>query len=132
MNTRLDAAVIAFQLDHADAKVVICDREFAPVMRAALARAQVKPLIVDYEDREFLEAGDRLSDLDYEALIDEGDPGFRWRMTYLAFRETIDLWTWVGAFIIFVSALYITRREAKLARERAKVRAREATELGAP
>jgi fatty-acyl-CoA synthase len=80
MNTRLDAAVIAFQLDHADAKVVICDREFAPVMRAALARAQVKPLIVDYEDREFLEAADRLSDLDYEALIGEGDPGFRWRM----------------------------------------------------
>jgi drug/metabolite transporter (DMT)-like permease len=53
-------------------------------------------------------------------------------MTYLAFRETIDLWTWVGAFVIFASALYITRREAKLARERAKVRAQEATELGGP
>jgi len=80
MNTRLDAAVIAFQLDHADAKVVICDREFAPVMGAALARAQVKPLIIDYEDRQFLEAADRLSELDYEALIGEGDPDFRWRM----------------------------------------------------
>ena len=53
-------------------------------------------------------------------------------MTYLAFRETIDLMTWVGAFVIFASALYITRREAKLARERAKVRAQEATELGGP
>src|SRR5678815_1228559 len=29
INTRLDAAVIAFQLDHADAKVLITDREFA-------------------------------------------------------------------------------------------------------
>ncbi|HEU0159227.1 MAG TPA: DMT family transporter [Hyphomicrobiaceae bacterium] len=52
-------------------------------------------------------------------------------MTYLAFRESIDLWTWVGALIIFASALYITRREAKLARERAqKMQAREATGLG--
>jgi fatty-acyl-CoA synthase len=80
MNTRLDAAVIAFQLDHADAKVVICDREFAPVMRAALARAQVKPLVVDYDDREFPQTPERLSDLDYEALIAEGDPAFCWRM----------------------------------------------------
>ena len=31
LNTRLDAAVLAFQLDHADCKIVICDREFAPV-----------------------------------------------------------------------------------------------------
>jgi len=80
MNTRLDAAVIAFQLDHADAKVVICDREFAPVMRAALARAQVKPLVVDYDDREFPQTSERLSDLDYEALVAEGDPAFCWRM----------------------------------------------------
>jgi 3-(methylthio)propionyl---CoA ligase len=79
MNTRLDAAVIAFQLDHADAKVVICDREFAPVMRAALARAQVKPLVVDYDDRQFPQTPERLSDLDYEALIAEGDPAFCWR-----------------------------------------------------
>jgi len=80
MNTRLDAAVIAFQLDHADAKVVICDREFAPVMGAALARAQVKPVVVDYDDREFPQTSERLSDLDYEALVAEGDPAFCWRM----------------------------------------------------
>jgi fatty-acyl-CoA synthase len=80
MNTRLDAAVIAFQLDHADAKVVICDREFAPVMRAALARAQVKPLVVDYDDRQFPQTPERLSDLDYEGLIAEGDPAFGWRL----------------------------------------------------
>jgi fatty-acyl-CoA synthase len=79
MNTRLDAAVIAFQLDHADAKVVICDREFAPVMRAALAGAQVKPLVVDYDDRQYPQTPERLSDLDYEALIAEGDPAFCWR-----------------------------------------------------
>jgi drug/metabolite transporter (DMT)-like permease len=39
-------------------------------------------------------------------------------IAYLAFGETIDAWTWVGAAIIFASAVYITRREAKLAAER--------------
>jgi fatty-acyl-CoA synthase len=40
INTRLDAGIVAFQLDHAGTKVVICDREFAPVMRDALAQAK--------------------------------------------------------------------------------------------
>jgi len=35
-------------------------------------------------------------------------------IAYLAFGETIDLWTWVGALIIFASSIYITRREARL------------------
>src|SRR6476659_141694 len=40
LNTRLDAAIIAFSLDHGEAKVVIIDREFAKTMRAALAEAK--------------------------------------------------------------------------------------------
>jgi drug/metabolite transporter (DMT)-like permease len=39
-------------------------------------------------------------------------------IAYLAFGEVIDAWTWVGAAVIFASAIYITRREAKLAAER--------------
>jgi len=35
-------------------------------------------------------------------------------IAYLAFGETIDMWTWVGALVIFVSAVYITRREAQI------------------
>ncbi len=57
INTRLDAAIVAFQLDHADAKIVICDREFAPVMREALAKAKAKPLVIDYDDRQFPQPG---------------------------------------------------------------------------
>ena len=43
LNTRLDAASIAFQLNHGEAKVLITDREFAPTIKAALAsgRSQV-------------------------------------------------------------------------------------------
>jgi fatty-acyl-CoA synthase len=80
MNTRLDAAVLAFQLDHAEAKVIIYDREFAPVMRAALASAKVRPLVVGYDDPQFPQTQERLADLDYEALIAEGDPAFAWRL----------------------------------------------------
>jgi drug/metabolite transporter (DMT)-like permease len=36
-------------------------------------------------------------------------------IAYLVFGETIDAYTWVGALIIFASAAYITRREARLA-----------------
>ena len=43
-------------------------------------------------------------------------------IAYLAFGETIDLWTWVGAVIIFASAVYITRREARLASARSAAR----------
>ncbi|MBS0243365.1 MAG: acyl-CoA synthetase [Proteobacteria bacterium] len=80
LNTRLDAAIIAFQLDHANTKVLITDREFAPVMKEALALAKVKPLIIDYDDLEFPQPGERLGATDYEALLADGDPVFDWRM----------------------------------------------------
>ena len=53
LNTRLDAAIIAFQLDHANTKVLITDREFSKLMKDALAQAKVKPIIIDYDDPEF-------------------------------------------------------------------------------
>ncbi len=41
-------------------------------------------------------------------------------IAYVAFGETIDIWTWIGALIIFASAVYITRREAQLRRQAAQ------------
>ena len=80
INTRLDAANIAFMLDHAEAKVVICDTEFGPVMKEALSLAKAEPLIIDYEDTELGVLGARLGDLDYETFIAEGDPRYTWVM----------------------------------------------------
>ena len=80
LNTRLDAAILAFQLDHGNAKVLICDREFAPVIKAALAQAKVRPFIIDYDDLEFPQTNERLSFVDYEAFLTNGDPEFQWRM----------------------------------------------------
>jgi fatty-acyl-CoA synthase len=80
INTRLDAAVIAFQLDHGEAKALIVDREFSKAAKDALARCQARPLIVDYDDPEFTGSGDRLGNLDYEDLLREGDADFAWTM----------------------------------------------------
>lgn len=35
---------------------------------------------------------------------------------WIAFGEVTDMWTWVGAAVIFTSSVYIARREAKLSR----------------
>ncbi|MEO9527358.1 acyl-CoA synthetase [Roseibium sp.] len=80
MNTRLDAAVIAFQLDHADCKVLITDREYAKVVKEALALATVSPTVIDYSDPEFPQDGERLGALDYEDVLQSGDPDFSWSL----------------------------------------------------
>jgi fatty-acyl-CoA synthase len=80
INTRLDAAVNAFTLDHAEAKVLIVDREFSRVMKDALSRATVKPLVLDYDDPEFQGEGERIGSLEYEEFLNEGDPDFAWQM----------------------------------------------------
>ena len=80
LNTRLDAPIIAFSLDHADAKIVIVDREFSRIMKEALARATVKPLVIDYDDPEFSGAGERIGAIEYEDFLNEGDPGYAWAM----------------------------------------------------
>ena len=78
MNTRLDAAVIAFQLDHAETKILITDREFSATMKEALSLAKVKPLVIDYDDPEFAQDGEMLGDIEYEAFIKDGDENFDW------------------------------------------------------
>ncbi len=80
INTRLDAAIIAFTLDHSEAKVLIADREFSKVARDALTRCKAKPLVIDYDDSEFTGPGERLGNLEYEDFLREGDADFAWLM----------------------------------------------------
>ncbi|MFV3289776.1 acyl-CoA synthetase [Pseudomonas sp. NY11955] len=77
LNVRLDAEAIAFMLQHGEAKVLITDREFHAVIEAALALLEHPPLVVDVDDPEYGE-GRAVSELDYEALLAEGDPDFAW------------------------------------------------------
>jgi len=80
INTRLDAATVAFQLDHAESKVLIADREFSKLAKEALALAKGKPLVVDYDDPEFAGAGERPGGVDYEEFLAAGDADFAWKM----------------------------------------------------
>jgi fatty-acyl-CoA synthase len=79
LNTRLDADSIAFMLDHGAAKLIIVDREFSGVMRAALGKLDKKIHVVDVDDPEYNGPGDRIGDAEYEAFIGQGDPQFAWQ-----------------------------------------------------
>jgi fatty-acyl-CoA synthase len=80
LNTRLDAATIAFSLDHAETKVLIVDREFSKTAKDALAFATVKPLIIDYDDPEYSGSGERLGAIEYEVFVAQGNAGYAWHM----------------------------------------------------
>ena len=80
LNTRLDAPIIAFSLDHADTKVLITDREYSKVMKQALSLCKVKPIVIDCDDPEYRGAGERIGQLEYEDFVAEGDPAYAWKM----------------------------------------------------
>ena len=80
INTRLDAAIIAFQLDHAMSKIVIVDAEFLPLMQDALELAQVSPTVILVDDPEYDGARAAFDGTEYESFLGEGDPDFAWLM----------------------------------------------------
>ena len=77
INVRLDAAAIAFILQHGEAKVLLTDREFSDAVRDALSALDERPLVVDVDDALF-DGGERLGDIEYEEFIADGDPGYAW------------------------------------------------------
>lgn len=74
LNIRLDAAAIAFQLRHSETRVLLADREYAAVVKAALAQLEAPPLVIDIVDPAV--AGEPIGDLTYEDLLAEGDPAW--------------------------------------------------------
>jgi fatty-acyl-CoA synthase len=79
LNVRLDAATIAFILDHGEARVLLTDTEFAPVVREALAQVAHRPIVIDIDDPHG-PGGERLGEMDYEAFLATGDPAFAWSL----------------------------------------------------
>ena len=77
LNTRLDAATIAFMLKHGGAKVLITDREYSATMHKALVQMDSPPLVIDVDDSLY-EGGIPLGKLSYEDLLAEGDPNWGW------------------------------------------------------
>ncbi|MEM9062731.1 MAG: acyl-CoA synthetase [Pseudomonadota bacterium] len=80
LNTRLDAAGIAFILDHGESKFVLVDSELAPLMAEALdLMSGPRPQMVEYTDPTIGGESTGLGS-DYEAFLETGDPGYAWKM----------------------------------------------------
>ena len=77
LNTRLDAAMVAFIIDHSETKVLLVDREYHRVVTEALAIAKTQPLVVDIDDPE-CEDRAQIGDTTWEEFIADGDPDFAW------------------------------------------------------
>jgi fatty-acyl-CoA synthase len=78
LNTRLDAPMLAWQMNHSEAAVVVTDREFAPLMAPALRMLKEEhgrcPVVIDVCDREYTGSGERLSAHEYETMLAAHQP----------------------------------------------------------
>jgi len=79
LNIRLDAETIAFILDHGEARAILTDREFSPVIEEALAISGRDMIVIDIDDA-LAQGGALIGEMDYEAFIAGGDPDYAWRM----------------------------------------------------
>jgi fatty-acyl-CoA synthase len=76
LNIRLDAASIAFQLDHGGARIIMVDPEFSSVIAEALKLMKgPKPLVIDVDDAAF-SGGKRIGEIEYEEALSQGDESF--------------------------------------------------------
>ncbi|MDR3066489.1 MAG: acyl-CoA synthetase [Comamonas sp.] len=82
LNTRLDAETLAFMLDHGEARALIVDPEFAPLMARALRlRQSTTPIyVIQVEDAVYGEAAEQIGATDYESFVAAGDAGFDWEL----------------------------------------------------
>jgi len=76
LNYRLDARSIAFILAHGQARLLIADREFAPIVSTALDELGRPLPLVEIDDS----SGVSLGGTEYEAFLAEGDPAAAWAM----------------------------------------------------
>ncbi|HEY5632649.1 MAG TPA: acyl-CoA synthetase [Burkholderiaceae bacterium] len=79
INTRLDAATVAFILEHSASRVFLVDREYSAVAAEAIALLANKggaevPWVVDVDDPEYDGAGEAIGEIGYEDLLASGDP----------------------------------------------------------
>ena len=83
INTRLDPATIAFQLDHADSQILFFDKELSSVVAEVLQLCESKPSLIEFVDSEH-EYGTmnstNLEVVDYEAFLERGDDNYQWLM----------------------------------------------------
>ncbi len=78
LNIRLDAALLAWQMQHCEAQVLITDSEFAPTMREALKLLREQDgrsiIVIDVCDSEFAGPHVRIGEHEYETLLAAHSP----------------------------------------------------------
>lgn len=80
INTRLDPAVISFQLNHAESKIMIIDSEYIALAKEALKHTKNKPKIIEYDDIEYIGKREKFKSINYDDFLNEGDETFEWLM----------------------------------------------------
>ena len=80
INTRLDPDTIAYQLDHANSKALIVDREFLKTAKTSLELAGVSPILIEFNDSEHPIKESLPSALEYEEFLLKGDKNYNWLM----------------------------------------------------
>lgn len=75
INCRLDAAGVAFILRHSECKLLLVDREFAPLVASAIADMAEPPRLIDINDH-LAPAAPAIGETDYESFLAGGDPAF--------------------------------------------------------
>ncbi len=80
INTRLDPETIAYQLDHANSKALIVDREFLKTAKSSLELAGVSPILIEFNDSEYPIKESLTGALEYEEFLLKGDKNYNWLM----------------------------------------------------
>ncbi|MDA8854796.1 acyl-CoA synthetase [Candidatus Pseudothioglobus singularis] len=80
INTRLDPDTIAYQLDHANSKALIVDREFLKTAKTSLELAGVSPILIEFNDSEYPIKESLPGALEYEEFLLKGDKNYNWLM----------------------------------------------------
>lgn len=79
INTRLDAEAIAFILQHGEARVLVVDKEFGELAQRVISHLPNPPLVVGIDDPLY-DQGQLIGQIEYEALLAEGDEDYAWPM----------------------------------------------------
>jgi fatty-acyl-CoA synthase len=76
LNTRLDAASVAFSLRHGGAKILIVDGDYAPLVQQALQQLDRDITVIDIDSPD--SSAESIGKHNYEALVAAADPAFSW------------------------------------------------------
>ena len=80
LNIRLDVEAITYMLEHGEAQAILVDPEFAGVIEEAVSRLAIKPLVIDVDDAVYEGEVRQVGEIEYEALLAEGDPDYAYRL----------------------------------------------------